>query len=184
MEFVGEQQVQRPIKQVSPAWQASGCAWRAGRIAEDRRWRNRILPGRNLPVLKTIITKALLPCVAIALISAGCQQKASQVPASSDLAVTPVSAATPTTPTYTPAPVPSSTAQPVTYDSNSATPTVTPGTPGAPASGSTYVVKPGDTLYGIARRLYGDGKQWQRIAAANPGLSPQMLKVGQTINLP
>lgn len=134
-------------------------------------------------MLKAIINKVLLSCAAIALVSAGCQQKATQVPASSDLTVTPVATPTPVTPAYTPAPVPSSTAQPVTYDSTSSTPLASAGT-GAPASGSTYVVKPGDTLYGIARRLYGDGKQWQRIAAANPGLSPQMLKVGQTINLP
>jgi 5'-nucleotidase len=135
-------------------------------------------------VLKTIITKALLPCAAIALVSAGCQQKATQVPASSDLTVTPVATPAAATPVYSAVPVPSSTAQPVTYDSTSSTPTASAGSTGAPASGSTYVVKPGDTLYGIARRLYGDGKQWQRIAAANPGLSPQMLKVGQTINLP
>ena len=50
--------------------------------------------------------------------------------------------------------------------------------------GGTYKVKKGDTLFGIARAHYGDGKQWQKIAAANPGLSPQSLKVGQTINVP
>jgi 5'-nucleotidase len=50
-------------------------------------------------------------------------------------------------------------------------------------SGS-YTVKKGDTLYGIARQRYGDGKQWSKIAQANPGLRPETLKVGQTIVIP
>jgi nucleoid-associated protein YgaU len=45
-------------------------------------------------------------------------------------------------------------------------------------------VKKGDTLFGIARANYGSGSQWQRIAAANPGLSPSTLKAGQKITLP
>src|SRR5436305_943676 len=61
--------------------------------------------------------------------------------------------------------------------------------PAAPAAfatsgGGTYTVQKGDTLYKIARERYGDGKQWQKIAAANPGLSPQSLKVGQKISVP
>ena len=42
----------------------------------------------------------------------------------------------------------------------------------------------GETLYGIAKKSYGDGKQWTKIAAANPGVTPQSLKVGQTIVIP
>src|SRR5262249_34491644 len=71
-------------------------------------------------------------------------------------------------------------AQPVVYDTMS---TQTPASSGAVSSGS-YTVKKGDTLYGIARQRYGDGKQWTKIAAANPGLKPNTLKVGQTIQLP
>ena len=37
----------------------------------------------------------------------------------------------------------------------------------APAAGQTYTVQKGDTLYGLARRFYGDGKLWTRIADAN-----------------
>jgi 5'-nucleotidase len=51
-------------------------------------------------------------------------------------------------------------------------------------SADFYTVKRGDTLYSIARTRYGDGKQWQRIAAANPGVSPAKLLAGQTIVLP
>ena len=55
---------------------------------------------------------------------------------------------------------------------------------GAATAGSNYTVQKGDTLYKIARERYGDGKQWQRIASANPGLSPATLKVGQKISIP
>ena len=56
--------------------------------------------------------------------------------------------------------------------------------PAASAGGSMYTVQKGDTLYKIARERYGDGKQWQKIASANPGLSPSTLKVGQKIAIP
>ena len=66
--------------------------------------------------------------------------------------------------------------------------TVAPSTPTAhqakPLAANQYQVKSGDTLYAIARNTYGDGKQWTRIASANPGLSPSSLKAGQTITLP
>ena len=84
-----------------------------------------------------------------------------------------------------PAPAPVPAAQPVIYDT---APTVTATPAPAPSaggvSGTTYTVQKGDTLYGIARQKYGDGKQWQKIAAANPGVSPSSLKVGQTLVLP
>jgi 5'-nucleotidase/UDP-sugar diphosphatase len=49
---------------------------------------------------------------------------------------------------------------------------------------SRYTIKPGDTLYRIAVTHYGSGKDWRKIADANPGLSPTKLKAGQTIVLP
>ena len=54
----------------------------------------------------------------------------------------------------------------------------------APAAGSTYTVQKGDTLYGIAKAHYGDGKQWTKIVAANPGLDAAHLSVGRKIVLP
>ena len=36
---------------------------------------------------------------------------------------------------------------------------------------TSYTVQKGDTLYKIAKTHYGDGKQWNRIVAANPGVS-------------
>jgi len=52
------------------------------------------------------------------------------------------------------------------------------------ADGGTYIVKKGDTLYRIAKAHYGTGKQWQKIAMANPGTTPQTLKVGQRLVIP
>ena len=55
----------------------------------------------------------------------------------------------------------------------------------AGAAGATrYTVMKGDTLFGIARARYGNGGQWQRIAMANPGLTPETLKAGTTILVP
>jgi 5'-nucleotidase len=67
--------------------------------------------------------------------------------------------------------------QPVVYD-------VPPAAPAPAASTGSYTVQKGDTLWRIATNQYGDGKQWQKIAAANPGVTPQSLKVGQVLTIP
>ncbi len=115
----------------------------------------------------------------LAALGTGCQHKADSVPASSS--VTDISAPSPSySPNYAPA-------QPV-YDTAPSQPVVSGGYASSSATSSvtagSYVVKKGDTLYGIARQRYGDGKQWQKIASANPGLSPSSLKVGSTITIP
>jgi nucleoid-associated protein YgaU len=57
--------------------------------------------------------------------------------------------------------------------------------PVTPAAGTTqYTIKSGDTLEAIARTQMGDGQKWQLIAAANPGLDPKALKIGQKITIP
>ena len=52
------------------------------------------------------------------------------------------------------------------------------------ADKSTYTVKPGDTLYHIAKERYGDGKKWRMIAAANPDVTPTALRVGEKLVMP
>ncbi|HEU4393953.1 MAG TPA: LysM domain-containing protein [Planctomycetota bacterium] len=56
----------------------------------------------------------------------------------------------------------------------------------APAASTrrTHTVGKGDTFYGIARRVYGDGGRWRDIASAN-GLDPDgPLPVGRELRIP
>lgn len=48
----------------------------------------------------------------------------------------------------------------------------------------TYVVQPGDNLYGIAIEMYGDGSKFRRIAEANGIDSDDTLVVGQELVIP
>jgi nucleoid-associated protein YgaU len=73
-------------------------------------------------------------------------------------------------------------AQPVAYTPEPAAPVAISSTPSP--TGNTHVVKRGETLYGIAKQSYGSGKEWQKIAMANPGVTPTTLKVGQTLVIP
>ena len=49
---------------------------------------------------------------------------------------------------------------------------------------TTHTIEPGDTLSSIALRYTGSGSTWRAIAAANSGLDPSSLIVGQTIEVP
>jgi nucleoid-associated protein YgaU len=54
-------------------------------------------------------------------------------------------------------------------------------------SSKSYRVRPSDTLMAIARRLYGDGQEWQKIYDANRdviGANPARLQVGMVLRLP
>lgn len=48
----------------------------------------------------------------------------------------------------------------------------------------TYKVKAGDSLWKIADELYGDGFAWKEIAQANTMASPDLIEVGQVLNVP
>lgn len=57
--------------------------------------------------------------------------------------------------------------------------------PPAEAPGwSDYRIQAGDTLAGISSVFYGSPQHWRLIVAANPGLSPSALKVGQVLRIP
>ena len=56
--------------------------------------------------------------------------------------------------------------------------------PPKPPKPTSYTIKKGDTLWSIAKKYLGDGQRWRDIVAANPGLAPAKLRVGQKINLP
>ncbi len=55
------------------------------------------------------------------------------------------------------------------------------GTPGTVSADGTYTIKSGDSLAKIAR---ANGVSLADIEAANPGVDPKHLKIGQKINLP
>ena len=74
-------------------------------------------------------------------------------------------------------------------------PAAPPKAPGAPTAGETgtgqattgtqkHVVAKGDTYWSLAQKYYNDGSQWKRIADANPGVKPDELRAGITINIP
>lgn len=52
--------------------------------------------------------------------------------------------------------------------------------------GRTYVVAKGDSLSAIAKREYGDAKEWRRIYEANQDVikNPDLIYPGQTLRLP
>lgn len=118
----------------------------------------------------------LIAAAAVAIV--GCQKKSSSSSIYTDPSVTQVSSQTPVAYQPTPAPVQ---AQPVIYDT---APVQTTSYQQPAASGGSYTIRKGDTLYSIAKSRYGNGNQYNRIVSANPGLDPSKLRVGQTITVP
>jgi nucleoid-associated protein YgaU len=59
-----------------------------------------------------------------------------------------------------------------------------PPPPPPPAPVVTHVVQPKDTLWSIATKYYGDGKQWKRIAEANGIADATKLRVGAALTIP
>ncbi|MFN9788086.1 MAG: LysM peptidoglycan-binding domain-containing protein [Planctomycetia bacterium] len=56
--------------------------------------------------------------------------------------------------------------------------------PSATRLETTYVVKSGDSLARIARKELGSEARWKEIPDLNPGVTPQNLKLGQSLLLP
>jgi 5'-nucleotidase len=122
------------------------------------------------------VNKLALPALAVVAalaIVGGCSKKTT--PAANS-AITEVTPPQPVHNGITPA-------APISY----AEPMVAPvdyGPVSAPSGGKTYIVKRGDTLWGLAQRTYGDGKQYRKILAANPNIKGEQLNVGQKIVIP
>jgi nucleoid-associated protein YgaU len=66
------------------------------------------------------------------------------------------------------------------------TPPEPPPPPPPPPQPNTYVVQPGDTLWLIAVKVYGNGTLWQAIFEANRDIldDPSRLRPGQTLKIP
>ncbi len=95
----------------------------------------------------------------------------------------PAPAPAPAPRSFEPAPTPIPAPAPAAKGSTPKAPAAAHGSAGAHAGG-TYTVAKGDTLYGIARKVYNDPKMVSAILKANPGLSADKIKAGQKIHLP
>jgi len=60
---------------------------------------------------------------------------------------------------------------------------LTAGCPKPSVAVRTYVIKQKDTLWSVSMMHYGSGRHWRNLVAANPGLDPAALVVGQTIKI-
>lgn len=56
--------------------------------------------------------------------------------------------------------------------------------PPPPPAAQTYTVEPGDTLWAISERFYGDGNRFHEIAAASGIDNPDLINVGQVVTIP
>ena len=56
--------------------------------------------------------------------------------------------------------------------------------PAATKTASSYTVKKGDTLWGIARRTYGDGTLAWKLASYNGIKNANLIYPGQKVTLP
>ncbi len=57
----------------------------------------------------------------------------------------------------------------------------------SPPAPKTYTVKSGDTLYGIAKQVFGNGSRWKEIYDVNTGVigkDPNLIKPGQVLRIP
>lgn len=53
------------------------------------------------------------------------------------------------------------------------------------AAAKTYTVQPGDCLWTLAEKYYGDGTQYKKLAAANPSITnPNLIYPGQVLTIP
>jgi nucleoid-associated protein YgaU len=91
--------------------------------------------------------------------------------------------------TVTPAPKVTATPTIVAKVDNSPTPSLSDknrptGPPQEAITGSTYTVKPGDSLWDIAVRTYGNGYKWVDIARANNLQNPNIIHTGNVFALP
>ena len=55
----------------------------------------------------------------------------------------------------------------------------------AVTDGKTHTVQPGDTLWGLAKKYYGDGSLYTKIVSANSGIkNPNLISIGQILSIP
>jgi 5'-nucleotidase len=138
--------------------------------------------------MKNLILTALV--ISLGLLAVGCANDKKAMPKNDSVTELNTAPVPPRDGGYAAAPAPTAApiyVEPAVTQTPAAGPAPVAAAPtgGAAAGpGSSYTVKKGDTLFSIAKNAYGNGNQWQRIAQANPGLSPTTLKAGKTIVIP
>ena len=65
-----------------------------------------------------------------------------------------------------------------------ATPEAKPATETAAGAETKHVIAKGDTLWGLAKAIYGNGELWKTIAAANGNPVPEKLEIGKELQIP
>ena len=123
----------------------------------------------------------IIASVAATISIVGCAKKTTTPTANAN--ITEVTPPPPIHNGITPAqPISTAYADPIAAPADDITPTR--GNSSSSGSGKTYVVKKGDTLWAIAQKQYGDGKQYKKIVAANPNIKGDRVMAGQKIVLP
>jgi nucleoid-associated protein YgaU len=104
---------------------------------------------------------------------------------SAPLSAPPSTTASPAAPVAAPAPKPASGLDlpPLPTPSAPAKPAPVAKTAAAPRS-DTYTVKEGDSIASIWRTVSGSERGWEKLLAANPGVDPSRLKIGQVLKVP
>jgi 5'-nucleotidase len=64
------------------------------------------------------------------------------------------------------------------------TPEAKPAAEAAAGAETRHVIAKGDTLWGLAKAIYGDGELWKTIAAANGNPVPEKLEIGKELQIP
>lgn len=113
--------------------------------------------------------KAALSLTLIALLAGGCVVKKTKNEEVMDLNDTPADSATVEPLTTTTPPIQSA---PLEAE------------PSPVQTSKTHTIGAGDTPWNLAVKYYGDGKQWQKIIDANPGLTPSRMPIGKKIVIP
>jgi len=138
--------------------------------------------GRTRVMIAVFVALSINGIGLMALLMQGCQKPPETPPATQEATNPPPTFAEPTNTNTTvtatnPAPAPAEPAPPVT---NAAPPEPTP-PPAPPATGTEYSIAKGDTFGKLAKKFHVSVKA---IEAANPGVDPAKLKIGQKIQIP
>jgi len=116
--------------------------------------------------------------LAIMLVLPGCKKPPAETLTAGDQPpLRPLESLAPTVPTAPSGPK-------VTAETPTTTKPTVKRTEPAPPKYIIYKIQEGDTLWSLAGKFLGDSKRWTQIVAANPGLEPKNLAVGQQIRIP